>query len=398
MKNALVLSCSTGGGHNSCAHAVMKNLEKDGWKAELLDPFSLDSQKTAYWVGHAYVDLIQVSPKGFFGLYKAGELYEKLEKKLPIPSPVFEAQKHTTRKLKKYLDENPVDMIVCTHMYPGMMIAYLKDQGVLLPPSIMVTTDYACIPFESEARCDYVTAASADIVPDFLNHGVDSETLLPFGIPVDPRFEEPVTKEEARRKLNIPRDRTMLLMGSGSMGFLKVSSQTRALNAFLKAHPECDLYILCGQSREMLEHVESMNNPRIHGIPFTDNVCDYVHSADIYMTKPGGLSITEAASAGTPLLLFSPIPGVETLNAEYFEKKGMAFYARTAKEIEPFLEQLLNPAIADKIVEAQKNVLPKNSGKNISRFMEDRAKQDQIRRIEPVIEENRTVVSGPSGI
>lgn len=365
---ALLLSCSTGGGHNSCAHAVIQHLENNGWDAQFLDPYTLDSKTTARMVGSAYVDLIQKFPKVFYGLYKAGEWYEKLESRIPIPSPVLEVQKSTAKRLKKYLDENPVDLIICTHMYPGMMITLLKEEGVKIPPSLLITTDYACIPFETQADCDYTCIAAKQIEDQFLKWHLDPYEVLPLGIPVDPAFEKPVNKKEIRRKLNLPEDKTIILMGSGSMGFSSVSSDFSILEDFLARHPEVLLVVLSGHNEKLAREIAEAGNPQIAAVPFIEDVYDYVHACDIYMTKPGGLSITEAAAAGTPLLLFSPIPGVESANAEFFENKNMAFYAKSPQEIPVFLEQLLNPQIARAMIMAQKHTLPQHAGQSVCDF------------------------------
>ena len=47
-------------------------------------------------------------------------------------------------------------------------------------------------------------------------------------------------------------------------------------------------------------------------------------ASDIYFTKPGGLSITEAAVSNIPIVLLPPIPGCENLNRDFFCQNGMA--------------------------------------------------------------------------
>lgn len=367
-KKALLLSCSTGGGHNSCAHSMIRHLENNGWEAEFLDPYTLDSQKTAFLVGDAYIQLIQKFPRMFYGLYKAGEWYEKLESVIPIPSPVLEAQRRTAHRLQAYLWKHPADLIICTHMYPGMMITLLKEEGAALPPSILVTTDYSCIPFETQADCDYTCIAAPQIADEFLKWHLDPCEVIPLGIPVDPSFEVSVSKKEIRRKLSLPPDKTILLLGSGSMGFSSVSEGFDQLGAFLGRHSDVMMVVMCGHSEEMLSKIRELNHPQIIGVPFLNDVYDYLHACDIYITKPGGLSITEAVAAGKPLLLISPIPGVETANAEFFERKNMAFYARKPEEIVPFLEQLLNPQIVRAMIMAQKHTLPSHAGQSLSDF------------------------------
>ncbi len=53
----------------------------------------------------------------------------------------------------------------------------------------------------------------------------------------------------------------------------------------------------------------------MRALRFVDNVYDYMHAADVLVTKPGGLSIAEALVAGVPLVLCKPLPGQEERNA-----------------------------------------------------------------------------------
>lgn len=52
---ALILSCSTGGGHNSAARAVKDELLSRGHNAVMLDPYTLDPTWKAAHIGSFYV-------------------------------------------------------------------------------------------------------------------------------------------------------------------------------------------------------------------------------------------------------------------------------------------------------------------------------------------------------
>lgn len=48
-------------------------------------------------------------------------------------------------------------------------------------------------------------------------------------------------------------------------------------------------------------------------------------ACDVLFTKPGGLSSTEAAAKGIPIIHTAPIPGCETDNARFFHYHGMSY-------------------------------------------------------------------------
>lgn len=52
---ALILSCSTGGGHNTAAQAVFEALTERGHHAVRMDPYTLVSEELANKVGQTYI-------------------------------------------------------------------------------------------------------------------------------------------------------------------------------------------------------------------------------------------------------------------------------------------------------------------------------------------------------
>ena len=146
--NVLILSCDTGGGHNSAARSIQKELIRRGHQAVFLNPFELSGKRVAGAVGGAYVKLVQKHPRAFGMLYKLGAFVSRL----PGRSPVYYANSLVARHLAKYLEQKSYDAIVMPHLYPAEMISYLKRKGWNCPKSVYVATDYTCIPFTGETE------------------------------------------------------------------------------------------------------------------------------------------------------------------------------------------------------------------------------------------------------
>lgn len=321
---ALILSCSTGGGHNSAGKAIQKALDARGWHTTFLDPYSLRSQKMADRVGSAYVDLVRLSPQAFGMVYQIGQAYVKAEHALCLPNPVLAVQRKTAWVLYDYLQKQPVDLIICTHPYPGLMLTWLKQHGKSVPPSIMVATDYACIPFEEDVQTDWFVIPHPDLVPVFKAKGVQESHLLPIGIPVDPKLGVLTSKKRAAAALGLDPERQYILIGGGSMGTGGIWPVIHALKPMVDEDSSLCLIVLCGSSKKMYDRVAKIGSDRILPVSFTSRMYEYLHLASLYITKPGGLSITEAAACGTPLILTQAIPGCETSNAQFFLRHGLA--------------------------------------------------------------------------
>ena len=127
--DALILSCSTGGGHNAAGFAIKEELEYRGHRVTMMDPYELVSHKLATEVGNVYVKMVQRSPKFFGFIYSLGSLVRKV----PGKSPVYYANIAVAKKLSIYLREHPVDVILMPHLYPAELITYLKKRGEKLP-------------------------------------------------------------------------------------------------------------------------------------------------------------------------------------------------------------------------------------------------------------------------
>jgi processive 1,2-diacylglycerol beta-glucosyltransferase len=57
-----------------------------------------------------------------------------------------------------------------------------------------------------------------------------------------------------------------------------------------------------------------------------------MQAASVLVTKPGGLTIIEAAMSSLPMVLFDPIPGAEFVNAKRMVDAGAAVVAKGASE------------------------------------------------------------------
>ena len=86
----LILSCGTGGGHNAAASAMKEALEARGHSADVLNPYTLKTNKLAKIIDVVYVRLVQISPTLFGRVYKIGDAYRRL----PWRSPVYFVNAH----------------------------------------------------------------------------------------------------------------------------------------------------------------------------------------------------------------------------------------------------------------------------------------------------------------
>ncbi len=92
--------------------------------------------------------------------------------------------------------------------------------------------------------------------------------------------------------------------------------------------------------RRLKEAAESVEYP-VRALGFVENVYDYMHAADVLVTKPGGLTTAEALVAKIPLVLCKPLPGQEERNARVLVEAGAALRTRRMEEFPEVVEDLL---------------------------------------------------------
>ena len=66
-----------------------------------------------------------------------------------------------------------------------------------------------------------------------------------------------------------------------------------------------------------------------------------MHAADVLVTKPGGLTTSEALAAGMPMVLLRPLPGQEERNAKYLVSHGAALRASRGSELVRLVDAVL---------------------------------------------------------
>lgn len=335
--DALILSCSTGGGHNAAGYALKEELEARGHRVTMMDPYELVSHKLAEEIANLYVKMVQRSPRLFGFVYTLG----KIVRHVPGKSPVYFANISVAKHLQEYLREHPADVILMPHLYPAELITYLKKQNEALPLTVFIATDYVCIPFTEETDCDYYVVPGERQVRDFTRRRIPKEKILPYGIPVGRAFDEALTKREARERLGLDTDesRKYILITGGSIGAGDLSKNIRILRTHLrKKDIDGTLIVVCGNNERLYRRLERRyvrqpiwgrwdKRPRENGMLLlkkTKQMALYMRACDIFISKPGGLSSTEAAVAGVPYIHMRPIPGCETYNMRFFRRSGMS--------------------------------------------------------------------------
>lgn len=362
----LILSCNTGEGHNAAGRAVMEWAQRMGHEARMEDMMLLAGQRVSRMVGGSYVGMVKHAPGAFHMLYQAGGKLSSAKRQ----SPVYYANRFLAKPLARYLEKHPADVIVTPHLFPAETLTYMKRRGMTDIPVLAVGTDYTCIPFWEETRCDGYILPHPDLMEEYVHRGIPAEKLFPLGIPVRPAFSEPETREEARQKCGLPQDGKAYLVMGGSMGFGKIHLFVSEL--LRQREPGDSVVIICGSNQSLEKTLKKLfgASERVHILGFTREVHRYMAACDVIFTKPGGLTSTEAAVRRIPIVHTNPIPGCETANLEFFGSRGMSLPARKIQEQVEAGKGLLEASEREKMRKAQRDNIDPQAAVKLIRLAE----------------------------
>ena len=190
-------------------------------------------------------------------------------------------------------------------------------------------------------QLDTCVIPDASLRAEFEKNGVRPETILPCGIPVREELYTCLPNREAKLAVGLEPSHRHLVMMTGSMGCGPMERITELLANSLP--PEYDVTVACSSNRQLLRRMERRfaDKPNIHIRGFISNVSVLMDSADLFLTKPGGISTTEAMVKGLPMVLVNVVGGCETPNLNFFVSHGGAATAGTPEDIAALCKELL---------------------------------------------------------
>lgn len=367
---ALILSCGTGGGHDAAGRALKEELTRRGHHVTMINPYTLKSDRVANRINNAYIRIAQRAPRAFGAAYGIANLYRHL----PFHSPVYFANERMVETMRSYLSEHHYDVVLMPHLFPAEILTNMKEQGLPVPKTIFVATDYTCIPFTEEADCDAYVIPSEALTPEFVRRGIPQDKLHALGIPVSGRFSSPMTREEAANSLGLDPEKRYILISGGSIGAGNVAAVLRTLCRLYEGDQDVRIIAICGSRTELAERLREKYGDQVMILDHTDRMDAYLSLCDMFLTKPGGLSSTEAAVVGVPILHIAPIPGCETRNVRYFRQNGMDIPVRHPRRtLRRAVGAVENEVVRDCMIRQQHRCVPVDAAAKICDLAEQLA-------------------------
>lgn len=363
----LILSANTGQGHNSCAKAIQEACSAHGDSCEIVDVFALVSEKLSNSISKKHAATYRKTPR----LSNAG--YNFLEK-----HPTFFDQNHFIyrvmskgrKKAAAFITQGSYEAVICTHVLAAMILTAAIQKEDIHVHSAFVATDYSCPPGINGTMLDLYFIPYASLTEDFLRAGVPASKIVTTGIPVQKAFSPAEDKAYLKEKMGLnPHYRHLLIM-CGSMGCGPIPHMLHTLQSSMP--PGWEITVVCGTNEALKAELEAdySNHSAIHVRGYERQMPALLSSADLYLTKPGGLSISEAAAAAIPMVLINAVSGCEENNLRCFVKAGFAVAGETAAEAAELCVELMeDPAEIERMANRLREHAPAGSAERIHAAM-----------------------------
>ncbi len=360
-KRVLLLTCPTGQGHNAAAAAIAEYLEAAGVLCSVCDALATISPTCSRFISWGHVTLYRHAPR----LFDWG--WQQSLRRVGMFSPgtgLYRLLARSAGNLYAMIAEGGYTTVICTHALPAVMMTHLLSVHPLDIETAFVATDCTVYPSMEATDMDTCFLPTPVVTQAYMERGVRAASIRYASIPVARQHFAETDRGAACRALGLDPNRRQLLLMSGSMGCGPLAALVRDLVA--DRPPDSEITVVCGTNRRLCQKLTRRyaSISALHIVGFTQEVPQYMAAADLLLTKPGGISMTEAAVHALPMVLVAAVAGCETDNCTYLLNRGAAVTAATPSSLAAACRRLLrdDTARAHMAAALRADVLGSNDG------------------------------------
>ena len=374
--NILILTASTGGGHNRASNALKSYIDshEPETNVTIIDAIEECSSVLNFTVVQGYKALVTLTPALF------GAMYKSSDKKSPLSETVNIIYQQCAKRLLPVIEALAPDVIISCHPFAGAIIGYMKEKSGYNVPLITIVTDF--LPhraYIAKGIDAYVTASSQAKEILASRFGIDRDSIYVYGHPVFDRFYEGKgrKREEVLAELGFDKDKRTVLIMAGSFG---VTDILEIYENMLTIDVDYQIIVITGRNKRLYDAFDELLHNADEIVTeeepellkrfsedivlrfmynqseivkekltktfrrttdqhkptklffFIDNVDDYMHASDLIVTKPGGLTTSESIACALPMVVFKAYPGQEEQNAALLVENNIGVIMEKSSE------------------------------------------------------------------
>lgn len=346
MMKAIIYKGDTGAGHTLAAQSLKKALTDDNNDIVILDAFEEGGKFLNKTIIKGYQGLVELVPKIYRTFYNYFD-----SQSLPTELVLSQSAKKLKKEILRDLETHQPELIISTHPILTNIIGRLKDKGEFDIPIVAFITDFVAHDIYIRNSIDAYVVSNEWTKQTMIDRGADPEKIYAYGIPVREEFRTVNTYKRENDQISI-------IVMAGSLGSKKLK---KMLKAILNSKANLKVTVVCGKNKRIRKKINKLvkkrnEEGRVEVLGFVNNISELMDKSDAIVTKPGGLTSSEAISKNIPIIIPYTYPGQEEANAKYLVDNGMAIYVKKMKKLTKIIDQLaMNYSIIEKMRKNMQN-------------------------------------------
>lgn len=344
----LIISSDTGGGHRSAAQAIVVGMQKF-WHGESAAVRVMKAIEESHHVTEKLVNTYNWLLRHRQGWMKY--LYWIVNRFRPETREFFHKRcvGFVRESFEKWCPHIVVSVHPLTQHILGRLLRELNLQSQI--PLVTVVTD-PCYGFWKGWACDDVSlylVANEDARRQLLDYGVEAEKIKISGMPLHPKFcaADDIDAQNARRAYGLDPDKFTVFVNAGWIGGGNIPA---IFSELARGELDVQAIFLAGKNENLRRRAEKIARTAkfpIRVIGYSDEVEKVMHSANVMISKLGGLTTFEALACRLPIIADATTPPMpqEAGTARLIAEKGAAILLEKASDIVPTVQSLLGDSL-----------------------------------------------------
>jgi processive 1,2-diacylglycerol beta-glucosyltransferase len=222
------------------------------------------------------------------------------------------------------------------------------------PLVVSIVTDFEAHALWMDACVDLYCVATEETKARLVARGATAANVVPTGIPISAKFLSKPDPRTVRKNYGLRDDQPVLLVLGGGFGMGPVAEILAELD---KVPGQFQTLVVTGRNEELRRKLATQTRRHpTHVLGFSTNMHELMAVADLILTKPGGLTTSEALALGKPLFILNPIPGQEAANSDFLLERGAAVKVNRVEDLPFRIEKLLGSKKLAEMAKAAKSL------------------------------------------
>ena len=359
----LIATITAGGGHLAAAAAL-----EEAWRAsrpddvlEKIDLLKFFSPLHRKIHSDGYLQLVERAPE-LWGMVFAKTDNPKVARTMNKLKRLFPS--NSRHKFERHVKAFKPDVVLCTHYLPLELLGHRrKKNDCPAPMTVSVITDFEAHALWMDPCVNLYCVAAEETKARLVARGAAEENIVATGIPIAAKFTTKIDPKAVRKQYGLRDDMRVMLVLSGGFGMGPVAEILEQLD---KVSEEFQTIVVTGRNEDLRRDLAAQDRKHpTHVLGFASNMHELMAISDLVITKPGGLTSSEALAMGKPLFILNPIPGQEAANSDFLLERGAAGKANRVEDLPYRIEQLLGSKKLGQMAAAAKALGRPNAAKAV---------------------------------